>query len=229
MCFITLKKDLNMDILDIKKSFSENLKKTLEEKRISQKLLKDKLFDMGFDIKQQNISRWCAGQSYPRDENVVNAICLILECSRSDLIPDITSKPHPSFLEVTKRKFPVLGEVAAGKPIYMNEDRDCYVMADSEINADYCLIARGDSMVDLGIDDGDLVFIKQTDQLRDGDVGVVAIDDEATLKRVRYDKLNNQITLISENKKYPPMIYKDEQLDHIHILGKAVFYQSMIH
>lgn len=217
-----------MEKIDIKKVFSENLKKILEKNRFSQKLLKDKLDEMGFDIKQQNFSNWCRGVSYPRDENIINAICLILNCTRSDLIPDITHKPHPSFLEVTKRKFPVLGEVVAGKPIYMNEDKDCYVMADADIDADYCLIARGDSMADLGIDNGDLVFIKICNQLRDGEVGVVAIDDEATLKRVRYDKLNNQITLISENKKYPPMIYKDEQLDHIHILGKAVFYQAII-
>ena len=217
-----------MEKIDVKKVFSENLKNILEKNRYSQKLLKDKLDEMGFDIKQQNFSNWCRGISYPRDENIINAICIILGCTRSDLIPDITTKPHPSFLEVTKRKFPVLGEVAAGKPIYMNEDKDCYVMADADIDADYCLIARGDSMTDLGIDDGDLVFIKICDQLRDGEVGVVAIDDEATLKRVRYDKLNNQITLISENKKYPPMIYKDEQLDHIHILGKAVFYQAII-
>lgn len=92
----------------------------------------------------------------------------------------------------------------------------------------FCCSSKKQNCIYLYYNDGDLVFIKICDQLRDGEVGVVAIDDEATLKRVRYDKLNNQITLISENKKYHPMIYKDEQLDHIHILGKAVFYQAII-
>ena len=222
---------MNNAFSDTKKYFSENLRELMRVKNITQKDLIEKLKEKNIEKSQSTISSWISKDiKYIKvpTTDVINALCDILDCNRNVLIPDVSSKPHPSFLEVTKRKFPVLGEVAAGKPIYMNEDRDCYVMADSEINADYCLIARGDSMVDLGIDDGDLVFIKQTDQLRDGDVGVVAIDDEATLKRVRYDKLNNQITLISENKKYPPMIYKDEQLDHIHILGKAVFYQAII-
>ena len=217
-----------MEKIDIKKVFSENLKKQLSEKRITQKLLKDSLDEMGFDIKQQNFSNWVRGVAYPRDENIINAICIILSCSRSDLIPDLTQKPHPSFLEVTKKKFPVLGEVAAGKPIYMNEDRDVFIMADSDIEADYCLIARGDSMEDIGIKNGDIVFIKTCSELRDGEVGVVAIDDEATLKRIRYDKLNQKLFLISENKKYPPMEFYGEQLEHIHILGKAVIYQSVI-
>ena len=217
-----------MEKIDIKKVFSENLKKQLSEKRITQKLLKDSLDEMGFDIKQQNFSNWVRGVAYPRDENIINAICIILSCSRSDLIPDLTQKPHPSFLEVTKKKFPVLGEVAAGKPIYMNEDRDVFIMADSDIEADYCLIARGDSMEDIGIKNGDIVFIKTCSELRDGEVGVVAIDDEATLKRIRYDKLNQKLFLISENKKYPPMEFYGEQLEHIHILGKAVIYQSLI-
>ena len=217
-----------MEKIDIKKVFSENLKKQLSEKRITQKLLKDSLDEMGFDIKQQNFANWVRGVAYPRDENIINAICIILSCSRSDLIPDLTQKPHPSFLEVTKKKFPVLGEVAAGKPIYMNEDRDVFIMADSDIEADYCLIARGDSMEDIGIKNGDIVFIKTCSELRDGEVGVVAIDDEATLKRIRYDKLNQKLFLISENKKYPPMEFYGEQLEHIHILGKAVIYQSVI-
>ena len=217
-----------MEILNTKKVFSDNLKKIMSNNRFKQKDMMLKLNEMGFNVKQQNISKWMNAEAYPRDENIINAICIILNCSRSDLIPDVTQKPHPSFLEVEKRKFPVLGEVAAGKPIYMTEYRDCFVMADSDIDADYCLIARGDSMIEIGIKNGDLVFIKKCDMLRDGEVGVIAIEDEATLKRVRYDKLNNQIILISENQKYPPMIYTGEQLDHIHILGKAVFYQSLI-
>ena len=137
-------------------------------------------------------------------------------------------KPHPTFLEVTKKRFPVLGEVAAGKPIWMNEDKDCFVMADAEINADYVLIARGDSMVGIGIKNGDLMLIKRQDIVRNEKVAVVAIDEEATLKRVIYDKLNNKITLKAENPKYEDLVYTGEQLDHIKILGRAVFYQSLI-
>ena len=219
-----------MQIIDIKSEFSNNFKRFLDENRYKQKDIIDKLKDMGFDIKPQNISRWINGESFPRDENIIGALCIIFNCQRSDLIPEANpQKPHPSFLEITKKKFPVLGEVAAGKPIFMYEDKDCFVMADAEINADYCLIARGDSMINIGIKNGDLVFIKKQDMVRNEEVAVVAIDEEATLKRFIYDKLNNRVTLKSENPKYADMIYEGEQIEHIHILGKAVFFQSVIH
>ena len=215
-----------------KQSFSDNLRRLLKLKDLTQKDLSDLLLTKGIKKGQSAISQWIS-KDYANVKmpslDVITIISEILNCDISDLISDIApKKPHPSFLEVTKKKFPVLGEVAAGKPIYMNEDRDVFIMADSEIDADYCLIARGDSMEDIGIKNGDIVFIKTCSELRDGEVGVVAIDDEATLKRIRYDKLNQKLFLISENKKYPPMEFYGEQLEHIHILGKAVIYQSLI-
>ena len=218
-----------MDIINAKKELSNNLKELMITNRLKQKDMLDELSKMGFEVKQQNLSKWMNGESFPRDQNIISAFCVILNCQRSDLIPEANPvKPHPTFLEVTKKRFPVLGEVAAGKPIWMNEDKDCFVMADAEINADYVLIARGDSMVGIGIKNGDLMFIKKQDIVRNEEVAVVAIDEEATLKRVIYDKLNNKITLKAENPKYEDLVYSGEQLDHIKILGRAVFYQSLI-
>ena len=218
-----------MDFIDVKKEFSKNLKEMMHLNKLNQKNLSDRLFDYGLNCSQASISQWCSGTRFPSDENIINALCIIFNCQRSDLIPEANPvKPHPTFLEVTKKRFPVLGEVAAGKPIWMNEDKDCFVMADAEINADYVLIARGDSMVGIGIKNGDLVFIKKQDIVRNEEVAVVAIDEEATLKRVIYDKLNNKITLKAENPKYEDLVYSGEQLDHIKILGRAVFYQSLI-
>lgn len=218
---------------DLKKIFSQNLKTLMFKKELKQKDLVKMFSDSGMDIKQQNISNWINGKSYPRDSKIVNILCNYFNCSYNDLFSkDISSQsttpPHPDLLAVRRVKFPVLGEIACGKPIFMNEDKDCFVMADSRIDTDYCLIARGDSMQDVGIKNGDLVFIKTCDMVRDGEIAVVSIDDEATLKRVRFDRVKNEITLISENPKYSPMIYKGEELEHIHILGKAVFYQSFL-
>ena len=222
---------MNNAFIENKKYFSENLKEIMKNKNITQKELSSLLAEKGIKKGQTTIATWIARDvskvSVPTVD-VIEALCDILECDKSLLIYT-TQKPHPSFLEVTKKKFPVLGEVAAGKPIFMNEDRDCFVMADAEINADYCLIARGDSMTGLGIKNGDLVFIKSQDIVRNEEIAVVAIDEEATLKRFFYDKLNNKITLKSENPKYDDMVYQGDQLDHIKVLGKAVFYQSMIH
>lgn len=213
--------------------FSNNLKKIMQEQNLTQNNLVEKLKELGIDTQQSTISYWL--NKNPEKVRIpstkkINALCQILKCQISDLLLEANpAKPHPSFLEVAKKRFPVLGEVAAGKPIFMNEDRDCFVMADAEINADYCLIARGDSMIGLGIKNGDLVFIKTQDMVRNEEIAVVAIDDEATLKRFFYDKLNEKITLKSENPNYDDLVYQGEQLEHIKVLGKAIFYQSMIH
>ena len=223
-----------MNNIDIKQQeyFSNNLKELMHKNNFTQQALAEKLNTLNIKVGQTTISNWI--NKNPEkviipNQQKIDGLCKVLNCSMSDLIQDVNPpKPHPTFLEVTKKRFPVLGEVAAGKPIWMNEDKDCFVMADAEINADYVLIARGDSMVGIGIKNGDLVFIKKQDIVRNEEVAVVAIDEEATLKRVIYDKLNNKITLKAENPKYEDLVYSGEQLDHIKILGRAVFYQSLI-
>ena len=69
---------------------------------------------------------------------------------------------------------------------------------------------------------GDIVFIRKQPEVNDGQIAAVLIEDEATLKRVYYDKPNNVLSLVAENPKYRPFIYSGEQLDHIRILGRAV-------
>jgi repressor LexA len=129
---------------------------------------------------------------------------------------------------VTKKRFPMLGEIACGKPIFANEEHESYIDASSSIDADFCLTAKGDSMINAGIKDGDVVFIKMMDMVNNGDIAAVIIDDEATLKRVYYYPEQQKLILSPENAKYPPLIYENEQLDTITVLGKAVCYMSML-
>lgn len=124
------------------------------------------------------------------------------------------------------KKFPLLGEIACGEPIFANEDRESYIMAGPDIKADFCLKARGDSMINARILDGDIVFIRKTDEIENGNIYAVGIDDEVLLKRIYYDKDNDIFQLVSENPAYPPKIITGEKLNHIVILGKAVAFQS---
>ena len=139
-----------------------------------------------------------------------------------DTSPPSFDNIHP--IEV--KKFPLLGEIACGEPIFANEDRESYVLAGTNINADFCLKAAGDSMIGARILDGDIVFVKRQDIVDDGDIAAVIIDNEATLKRVYYERNKNRLTLQSENPKYRPFSYEGEELNHIKILGKAVAFQS---
>ena len=85
---------------------------------------------------------------------------------------------------VTKKRIPYLGEISCGKPVFAREEHDCYVAAGDDIEADFCLRATGDSMIGARILDGDLVFIKASPMVDNGEIAAVIIGDEATLKRV---------------------------------------------
>ena len=129
---------------------------------------------------------------------------------------------------VSIKKFPLLGEIACGEPIFVNEDRESYVLSGTDINADFCLKAKGDSMIGARIFDGDVVFIKKTEIVDNGEIAAIVIDDEVLLKRFYYFPDESLLTLQSENHKYPPKNYTNEQLNHIRVLGKAVAFQSDI-
>lgn len=149
------------------------------------------------------------------------------ESSEKDPL-DILMEKYDNIKPVKLKRFPLLGEIACGEPIFAQEDRESCVMADMDINADFCLTAKGDSMINARINDGDIVFIKEMPMVDNGDIAAVIIDDDATLKRVYYYPEDNTIQLIAENPKFKPLIYKNEELDQIRILGKAVYFMSAL-
>lgn len=127
---------------------------------------------------------------------------------------------------IVKKRLPLLGNIACGEPKYADEDRESYIEAGADIEADFCLRANGDSMINARIHDGDIVFIRSMPQVENGQIAAVIIDDEATLKRVYYYPENNMMILKPENPKYKDLIYIGQQLEDIHILGLAVAFQS---
>lgn len=133
-----------------------------------------------------------------------------------------------NLFRIETRRFPLLGNIACGTPIFASENKELYVEAGSNIEADFCLRAKGDSMIGARIYDGDIVFIKQQEMVDDGEIAAVLIEDEATLKRVQYNPDTNELLLFAENPKYRTMRYVGEELNHIRILGKAVAFQSDI-
>ena len=127
---------------------------------------------------------------------------------------------------ITRRAFPLLGEIACGKPMYAEENFETYIEASSDINADFCLTAKGDSMINARIFDGDIIFIRSQPDVDNGEIAAVIINDEATLKRVY--KYENRIELRPENPTFPVLNYEGEELNNIKILGKAIAFQSLV-
>ena len=127
---------------------------------------------------------------------------------------------------ITKKRFPMLGEIACGKPIYTNEDHESYIDASADIDADFCLTAKGDSMTGARIMSGDVVFIKSMPIVDNGAIAAVIIDNEATLKRWYYYPDQQKLVLNAENSAYAPLVYVGEELNTITCLGKAVCFMS---
>ena len=130
-----------------------------------------------------------------------------------------------NLLPLARKRVPVLGAIAAGEPIYAEqtlEAADC----DPSLGCDFALRVKGDSMVGARIHDGDIVFIRRQDDVEDGRIAAVIIEDEATLKRVYHVK--NGLQLLSENPKYPPMLFTLADYGAIRILGQAVGFASRL-
>ena len=152
-----------------------------------------------------------------------------LKTNPGDLMGDVEESEYfDNIFQIDLHRYPLAGEIACGKPIYADEDRESYVMAGTAIRADFCLRAKGDSMINARIYDGDIVFIRKDEELINGEIYAVAIGDEATLKRVYLDKEKNTVQLVAENPKYQPLVYIGDELNTIHILGKAIAFQSDI-
>lgn len=110
-------------------------------------------------------------------------------------------------------KLPLLGKIAAGQPIEAIEDQAHLDLAEFFIGPDrYALRVSGDSMMDVGILDGDTVILRKTNKARKGDIVVALIDSqEATLKRLgQYNK--ETVELIPENKTMQTMHYAPERV-----------------
>ncbi len=100
---------------------------------------------------------------------------------------------------------PIVGRVAAGNPILAEEHIDDYCELPASFfkpAADYLLEVRGDSMIEVGILDGDLLAVHRTTNVQNGDIVVARIEDEVTVKRYRKGRSKHQVTLEPENKDY---------------------------
>ena len=103
---------------------------------------------------------------------------------------------------------PIIGRVAAGNPILAEEHIEDYCELPATFfspNADYLLQVCGDSMVECGIMDGDLLAVHRTQNVNDGDIVVARIEDEVTVKRFKRSRGKHQVTLLPENKDFSPI------------------------
>lgn len=124
--------------------------------------------------------------------------------SKSRTVQLVEAGPSPD-LRRTAVAIPVLGNVAAGSPILAEENIEDYVMLSPSLAEDgwFALRVRGDSMVGVGILEGDLVLVRPQQDAPDGTIVVALVGDEATVKRL--DRSKGRVRLIAENPAYEPI------------------------
>lgn len=126
---------------------------------------------------------------------------------------DVASRRHVDEPVRRAAALPLVGSVAAGSPILAEEHVEEWV--ETPFPGDFVLRVRGDSMIDDGILDGDMVVVRKQETARDGEIVVARIEDEATVKRIFREA--GQIRLQPANDAYEPIV-----VDEAHVLGKVV-------
>jgi len=128
---------------------------------------------------------------------------------------------HIDISEKGDNKIPIVGRVAAGSPIFAEENIEGSVLIDptfiKKSGNCFALKVKGDSMIDAGIFEGDLVIISPQSIASNGDIIVARINDEVTVKV--YEFKNQVIKLIPQNKNYDPIVIQNKE--EFSIVGKV--------
>lgn len=181
-----------------------------------------------YEPKQKNIYRmaqvlnvneaWLMGHDVPMERNVMHFQSL--PANDVPLPANITPLPQ-------MREWKVLGATACGKPLH-RELLDETVMAPDDIKADVVFRCVGDSMINARIFDGDAVFVRLQPEVENGQIAVVRVDDEYTLKRVYFHE--DYVELRPENPVHKAIILRGHQLkpEYFEVVGLAAAFMSSL-
>lgn len=176
-------------------------------------------------VQKNAVSKWECGRVEDIPTSTIKALATLFGVPASYLIDDDAESAYKSPLLPLPhmKRWKVLGGTACGQPLFKPLE-EASVLAPADIDADYVFKCVGDSMINARIFDGDIVFIKE-DAVSDGQIGVVRIGEEYTLKRIYHG--SDYLELRSENPMYPPIIIRGDQ-ENAEILGRAVHFLSRV-
>ncbi|MFT6790833.1 MAG: repressor LexA [Cellvibrionaceae bacterium] len=178
------------------------LKLTARQAQVLQ-LIKDHMENTGYPPTRADIAKELGFRSANAAEEHLRAL------ARKGYIEMIPNASRGIRLSETENPgIPIIGRVAAGSPILAQEHIEDYCSIKSEFfspEADYLLRVHGDSMIDAGIFDGDLLAVHRTDQASNGEIIVARIGEEVTVKRLQHQKGSSVVKLIAENADYAPI------------------------
>ena len=192
--------------------FSENLRYLRKQAQHSQEYLAKQLNYKSFTT----IQKWEDGTSKP-SYAVIAKIASIYNVSVNDMMEKDLTIQIPTV--------PILGTVRGGEPIYAQQQIQGYepVEPQETNNGEYFYLeVVGDSMKNDRILPGDILYVRKQNTLNNGEIGIVLVDDEATVKRVYFK--NNTLILQPSNDNYQPLVFDEQQLQQhqVQILGKVI-------
>lgn len=167
------------------------------------------------------VSDWCNGKKYPRVDKMQK-----LADYFGVLKSDLTEERTPEFVPVEynpTHKIPVLGRISAGLPLYAEQNIDGYVYTELNGGNEYFgLRVVGDSMNAAGILQGDVIIVRQQEEVEDGEIAVVMVgSDDATVKRFHQDGNTIVLSPQSYNPSHQAQIYNLKETS-VRVIGKIV-------
>jgi len=138
----------------------------------------------------------------------------------------ISSDKYDNIIPIKTYSVPLVGTIACGTPILADENIEEYIKVSEDIDCDFALRCKGDSMINARIFDGDIVYIRQQPTVENGEIAAVLIDNEATLKKVYI--YPSHLELRAENPTFKTLEFEKEEMNKVKILGKAVAFFSTI-
>ena len=202
--------------------FGDKIREARKAAGLTQRQLADKI-----NVTNTSISNWEKNLSRP-DPDTIQNLCWALNVQPNYLFGENEAKKElpPGVLPLPEMKeWPVIGATACGDPIH-REVFDETVWAPMDINAEAVFRCDGDSMINARIFDGDLVFINTSLQVDDGQIALVRIGEEYTLKRIYRGE--GVLQLVAENPAYPIRVISGTDLEDTEIVGKAVYFMSRV-
>ena len=177
-------------------------------------------------VKYTTFTDWVNAKTYPRIDRI-EQMAAYFGIEASALLEDPDRLPFGAipYQERPTQPIPIVGVVSCGIPLLAEDNIEGYIdtpIQDITTGETYFwLRATGDSMMNVGIHEGDLLLIRQQNDVNSGDIAVVTINgDDATLKRVI--KKENALILQPENPSYETKIFVGKEMETVHIRGRLM-------
>ena len=202
------------------------------------KILKKRRKELGLTLAQvadavgvteATVQRWESGNIKTVRYEKLAPLSSLLGVSPADLMGWSSDDDLPSNISRIEpmQKIPLVGQIACGTPILAEQNIEDYVDLPGHIRADFALTCKGESMIGAGIRSGDIVYIRQQEEVENGQIAAVMVgEEEATLKR--FYAQDGAVQLIAENPAIQPQVFIGRDQEKIHIVGLAVAYTHVL-